>query len=458
MTHAIRSILCVLACAAAPAVAAGFEPLLVFMQPEDAVSPSGMLIFEANPLRQLGQVEPIEAAIAQVGAGRPISAYHPLGSVPIDTGGCHVYACTHQEAGTEPRTFNWQVFRGTTPDGYHVTEWQEVFRNPQGPWLIESMVAYQQAARQIFFFTWSRHPRPEEGHALWGFASPDGLTWRPLSDEPLYTEHDAFGGMWDARTGRFLTAQVTQEAFNKPHADNIGRERRRVLSIRTSQDGVHWEQINEAGPDGMITPDANDPPDVEFYRMQPFHYADRYLGVANLYAASPLVPAKHGPHLACEWWTSADGIRWQRPWRSVAAQGEAPYAVKMTPMWFGQEMLFWIAGQVMGLPEYRVASIGARSNAEFSSRLIEMPARPLLLNASAPAGQGLFNQAYVAVELRDEADRTIPGYEYDKCVLRAVDDTRIPLRWETRDGTELAGRKIRLRFYLRSARIYALGH
>ena len=87
-----------------------------------------------------------------------------------------------------------------------------------------------------------------------------------------------------------------------------------------------------------------------------------------------------------------------------------------------------------------------------------MPDRPLLLNASVPVGQGLFNQAYVAVEIRDAAKNVIPGYEYDKCILQGVDDTRIPLNWEGRDGTELAGRKVQFRFYLRSSRIYALGH
>ena len=86
-----------------------------------------------------------------------------------------------------------------------------------------------------------------------------------------------------------------------------------------------------------------------------------------------------------------------------------------------------------------------------------MPARPLLLNASAKAGAGLFNQAYVTVELRDQAGRAIPGYEHDKCVLQGVDDTRVPLRWGDRDGRELAGRTLALGFRLRSARSYALG-
>jgi hypothetical protein len=236
----------------------------------------------------------------------------------------------------------------------------------------------------------------------------------------------------------------------------MGSSKRRVLNMRTSQDGLRWKTIGQAGSSHLLTPDDKDSPDVEFYRMQPFAYGDRYIAMADLYAASPLTPDKHGPHLTCEWWVSADGINWQRPWRSVAAQGDAPYPIKMTPMWFGREMLFWLTGQVWGLPEYRLAAIGARSNAEFSSAAFSMPDRTLLLNASVPGGHGLFNQAYLQVELRDERNKVIPGYEPDQCLLRSIDDTRIPLRWGDKTGKEFTGKKVSLRFHLRSARIYAL--
>jgi len=249
---------------------------------------------------------------------------------------------------------------------------------------------------------------------------------------------------------------VTNQPWKKPYADNMGSSKRRVLSMRTSQDGLRWETVGHTGNGGLITPDDKDSPDVEFYRMQPLAYGDRYIALADLYAASPLTPNKHGPHLACEWWVSADGISWQRPWRSVDAQGDTPHPVKMTPMWFGREMLFWLAGQVCGLPEYRIASIGSRSNAEFSSAAFSMPNKALLLNASVSSGHGLFDQAYVQVGLRDETKKVIPGYERDKCLLQSIDDTRIPLRWGDKTGKELIGKKVSLRFYLRSARIYAL--
>ena len=102
--------------------------------------------------------------------------------------------------------------------------------------------------------------------------------------------------------------------------------------MRSSADGRRWEPSvslsdvwdrhdrKGAVPAEFVTvPDANDPPDLEFYSGNGFWYHDRaYMTVLN-YAASPLAPRKHGPHLDNEWWTSRDGLRWERPARGVNA-------------------------------------------------------------------------------------------------------------------------------------------
>ncbi len=440
------------------------QPLLLFMEPTDARDAVGLLEFEANPLERHGAItavgsDPATSAPARHGGrgGRGGIDFRPLIAVPQADGSAMVFGCDSVEGNTEPRTFLWRLYRTRTPDGYHYTQVEEVYRNPEGPWLIEASMVRQDSTGRLFFYPWSRSVEPAKGHALWGFVSDDGEAWRPLSDRPVYLDHDAFGMMWDIRTNRFLTGQVTNQPWKKQYPDNMGGEKRRVLNMRTSRDGIAWEPIGNTASNGLILPDDKDSADVEFYRMQPFAYGDRYIAMADLYAAWPLTPNKHGPHLTCEWWVSSDGIHWRRPWRSVAAHGDAPYPVKMAPMWFGREMLFWLPGEVHGLREYRIASIGSRSNAEFSSAVFTMLQRPLLLNASVPEGQGLFKQSYVQVELRDEQNRVVPGYERDKCLLQGVDDTRISLRWGDRTGQELDGRKVALRFYLRSARIYAVG-
>lgn len=64
-------------------------------------------------------------------------------------------------------------------------------------------------------------------------------------------------------------------------------------------------------------------------------------------------------------------------------------------------------------------------------------------------------QAYVMVEVLDEAGEIVPGYERERCVFQDADDPRLPLRWADRDTTSLAGRTIRLRFHFRDATIHA---
>jgi hypothetical protein len=47
-------------------------------------------------------------------------------------------------------------------------------------------------------------------------------------------------------------------------------------------------------------------------------------------------------------------------------------------------------------------------------------------------------------------------HEAEKCVIRDEDRRNIPLKWANASTRQLAGRTIRLRFYLRSAHIYAV--
>ena len=66
-------------------------------------------------------------------------------------------------------------------------------------------------------------------------------------------------------------------------------------------------------------PDADDPPDLEFYSGNSFWYHDRAYMMVLDYAASGPRPGKHGPQLDNEWWTSRDGLRWERPARGLDA-------------------------------------------------------------------------------------------------------------------------------------------
>ena len=71
------------------------------------------------------------------------------------------------------------------------------------------------------------------------------------------------------------------------------------------RDGVRWEPTgpvyakaifkSELPPSLLITPDRDDPPEMEFYRGVGFSYHDRCFMMMLNYAPSPLMPGVHGP-------------------------------------------------------------------------------------------------------------------------------------------------------------------
>jgi hypothetical protein len=109
----------------------------------------------------------------------------------------------------------------------------------------------------------------------------------------------------------------------------------------------------------------------------------------------------------------------------------------------------------------RITYVGAAANAEFSTAAFRMPEADLVLNTAVPAPDRAFakSQAYVMVAVLDEQGNVIPGFEREHCVIQDCNRTDQPLRWKggvERSARELAGRTIRLRFYLRGANVYAV--
>ena len=105
------------------------------------------------------------------------------------------------------------------------------------------------------------------------------------------------------------------------------------------------------------------------------------------YAASPLALRKHGPHLDNEWWTSRDGLQWERSARGVHALEVFPQYPQLEthPLIVNGTILFPRGNLLLGLPADRISYVSARANGEFSTKPFLMPAADLLLNAALPA-------------------------------------------------------------------------
>lgn len=374
----------------------------------------------------------------------------------------------------------WRIVHATTRDGTRFENVETVYQSEVGAWSDHLGLAWNPDAKEFLAL---KLRMDNTGFAYRAFFSPDGRNWKEHPGNPLFYDCDSMGLFWSAKAHRFVCSNKTLQPFAKrlqdhggthPQNQNDQLRDRRVQTIRSSPDGRTWEPCdslmdvwNRVGiyrplpAEQMLTPDADDPPDMEFYRAIGFWHHDRaYMSVLN-YAASPLAPRKHGPQLDTEWWVSHDGLKWQRPYRGINALGDSFPAVPCithNPMIIDGMMLFHFGGHVAGVKEDRISFVGARANAEFSTPPFAMPAADLRLNAAIPSPDRPFarSQAYVMAAVLDGNGAVVPGFEAEKCVLQNADGLDLPLRWGDRSARELAGRQVRLRILLRSANLYAV--
>eukprot|EP00117_Sycon_ciliatum_P018397 scpid74529/ scgid17025/ len=218
-----------------------------------------------------------------------------------------------------------------------------------------------------------------------------------------------------------ITVTMASTYPRKKYCDNISNSTRRVVTYRTSKDGITWSQ--DAGcadkpqkdehcktfdTENMIRPDTKtDPPELEFYRIRPFYLGDSKRLVAHtlLYVPSPpevvAVPGYgrqplwycksgccHGPHMHEEWWIGPnDGdptnlLEWRFPFYDTHAFPHDIWALSQ-PVVYNDSHIWVDNGAVWGLPLYRLAGLYTASNGEVITTAFQMPGTPVWINAQA---------------------------------------------------------------------------
>lgn len=428
----------------AASTATSTNPLpLLFWTREDIAKPFGRIEFDAHPLE-------VESGIT----GYPNMLYGC--EVPRGDGSAWVYGW---------QLLNWSdrtnralaILRCETRDGRTFAGTETVFVRTNKDWQGFVNLVHRPTDGALFMFTWSPG-------ALHVFRSKDGTDWQQLTNK-AYSDHDAMCVTWNPARGEFVNFQTTLEPFPKRYPDNIGNLRR-VLSFRRSGDGVNWESFSPSFLNGekLWRPDADDPADLEFYRVVPFPLQGRYAMLIVDYMPPPAeansrrATTKHGPRYLTEWAVSRDGLNWQRPFRNRDAAEKILWAPLQGPLVRDGVMRFYEReSKCASLPLDRVFYATCRANGEFSTTPFVMPAGGLALNADVRWRPNESpGQAYVMAELRDANHLVLPGYERDKCVFENVEGHALPLRWDEKDGSALAGQIVKLRLYLRDAKLYGL--
>ena len=441
---------------------------LLFSGSQDITDTWGSLDFGVTPVRQIRECEP--------------PGFTFVGCYALPDGAWEVFGqqTTEISRGDEPydRIAAWKLLRATTRDGVTFADLETVFEPQPASWTDHFAMAYNPDAKEYLLL---KLKMDRSGFAYTAFFSADAKQWQEHPGNPLFYDGDSMSLFWSPVLHRFVCICKSLQPYRKHILDHGGStpalgddslRDRRVLMMRSSPDGRRWEPSvslsdvwdrhdrKGALPAEFVTvPDANDPPDLEFYSGNGFWYHDRaYMTVLN-YAASPLALRKHGPHLDNEWWTSRDGLRWERPAHGVNALEVFPQIPRLEshPLIVNGSILFPRGRLLLGLPEDRLSYVSAGQWRVLDKAIPHagggFAVKRRVARAERPFAK---DQAYVMVAVLDEQGTTIPGFEAEKCVIRNEDRRDIRLQWGEASARQLAGRTVQLRFFLRSANIYAV--
>lgn len=436
---------------------------LLFMDAHDIHNTWGSLRFGASRTQRIGDA-PQKEFIVKYCQRRPDGSYDIWGFKGAD----------HKP---------WRMLRCRTRDGVHLEDVRVVLeRTGGGDWAHTCSISYSPELGRYLFL---KNMNVPDGFSLYAFSSTDGEHWQEYEHNPVFIEGDRWGALWSPALQKFVYYGKGIQKCEK-RIPELFANARRVVTLRMSPDGFHWTpdapsfyKRNATVPPGrkdgfrhivgplvpvefQIIPDELDPPDLEFYAGDGFVHEGRYYLLMLNYAASPLAEFTsvhvnaHGPAVDTEWWISRDGFNWDRPFRGIDA---GQMFLNHNPMIVGGQMFFHDGDSVYAVPEDRITYVTARANGMFDTIQFRSNGRPFRLNAKVPGqnSSNFQNQAYIMAEIIDDTDQVFPGYEKEHCVLQGpLDKIDIPLRWGDRDGAELQGKKMRIRFYLRAADIYAV--
>lgn len=329
---------------------------------------------------------------------------------------------------------------------------------------------------KMIFYTKVDVPEGQVGHGLFAARSRDGIQWEVLDGGPLCP---AFGDRMTA-VGRRVQGKFV--AFSR-YIETSQKYGMRTINRSESEDLVHWST-----PELVLKPDVEDPPNTEFYGMSVFPYGNRYLGALERMHRVPDV-------VDTELAISRDTKTWSRTRARVCfiPRGEKgsyesdwvnPAHTPPIPVMSnrGNSLYIYYSGRsgAHGVPYpltqgaiylsvLRLDGFAALE-ADFQEGWIctppiRWPGGHLAINAdtqrSLDSHPGL-HHGEVRVELTALDGAPLPGYERDACepmvghFYAAQDEHKTGIvRWGEKTATDLEGKIVQIKFYLRNARLYA---
>lgn len=306
--------------------------------------------------------------------------------------------------------------------------------------------------------------------------SADGIHFTtPADPVSAWTPDSQQNAFWDDRIGKYV-------AYLRGRPE-MGFEPRNRLVVRVEVDDL--EKSWDARPQIVLSTDAHDPPDVDFYTNACARYRwadDAYFMFPALYHHFPPELGNDGL-LEVSLAASRDGIEWKRPDRrpyvplglrgewdaffvmmgvGMVRRGDAIYqyynGVDLTHggtrRMSDEDRKKWRRWSKIGRVLQRLDGF-CSADADYGGGWLETPpiifaGDRLVLNLNTSAAGA------ARVGITDAGGKSVPGRSIDECDEIMANSTEHTVAWKGKTGVgDLAGRPVRLRFEMRSAKLHA---
>ena len=382
-----------------------------------------------------------------------------------------------------------RVFAAFSPDGVH---WAD---HPGGPVLpnsrdgANSFLYDERLGKYVLFcrptvlpLDFSYDPDelgfPDRNVFIDDFHTGDKFECKDRTSRPRFPDESDYVMRWETEDyvhrhlKVFPYTPMRSLRISQGRSRYIGCNRRIARSV--SDDFVHWSL-----PEVVIRPDELDPP--RLYNMDVTRYEGLYIGLLQVFHSwgtrrlpgTPDEPETFDLHLAF----SRDGIRWERlANRPVFLErgyvgdfdGGMISGAHVPLIPYGDELRIYYTGHVgchnlspaspsskhaIGVARLPRGRLVARTAGDELGVLMTKPfvveGRRLHVNADTRRG-------LLKAEVVTAGGEKIPGYTCSECHGITGNGFELPISWSRRsDLQELAGQTVRLRFYLREARLYS---
>ncbi|MBI3942553.1 MAG: hypothetical protein HY326_06020, partial [Chloroflexi bacterium] len=305
------------------------------------------------------------------------------------------------------------------------------------------------------------------------YYSPDSFHWTPYAHNPVINTAPKVG-RWGPT--KFMGWDPIRQVY-AVHMENCHHRntplRKRLIGRAESPDMIHWSE-----PETIILPDEKDPPDMEFYMLDVTTYAGLYVGLLWNFRTNK---ATHEPELIF----SRDGIHYERNYRQpFVARGpkgafDSTSVFTSVPIFHENQILVHYSGRnwrsidtlvemegngtsMIGLAtlpmDGLIAIDGAKGRfSELVTRSFSFTGNSLFVNvASALQNAWGAGPCEVRVEILEPDHEFISGFTFQDADPITATNTAHVATWQGRsDLSALAGRTIKLRFYIKDARLYS---